>query len=208
MAKPDSQSVIYQTLKRDFQQFQKTLKCMIKIAKQMYFYRTFNLYKGDIKKTWLIINKILNNKKTSDLSQFFSIGNKLTSDLNEIANEFNEYFINIGKQILNQIVSTQSFQSYLTSPTNKRFKLMEIDDNEILRIINNLKNESSYGYDCLSNLLLKRAKKELIKPLTLIINQSINTGIFPELKFLKIKPLFKKGDNTLFTNYRSFSLLP
>ena len=162
------------------------------MAKQMYFHRTFNLYKGDIKKTWLIINKTLNNKKTSDLSQFFSIGNKLTSDPNEIANEFNEYFINIGKQILNQIVSTQSFQSYLTSPTNKRFKLMEIDDNEILRIINNLKNESSYGYDCLSNLLLKRAKKELIKPMTLIINQSINTGIFPELKFLKIKPLFKK----------------
>ena len=148
------------------------------MAKKNYFHRTFNLYKGDIKKTWLIINKTLSNKKTSDLSQSFRIGNKLISDPNEIANEFNKYFINIGKQISNQIVPTQSSQCYLTSLTNKRFKLMEVDDNEIMRIVNNLKNKSSYGYDCISNLLLKRAKNELIKPLTLIINQTINTGIF------------------------------
>ena len=113
LAKTDSQSVIYQTLKRDFEQIQKTLKCTIRMAKKMYFHRTFNLYKGDIKKTWLIINQTLSNKKTSDLSQSFSIGNKLTSDPNEIANEFNKYFINIGKQVSNQIVPMQSFQSYI-----------------------------------------------------------------------------------------------
>ena len=77
----------------------------------------------------LIINKTLSNKKTSDLSQSFRIGNKLISDPNEMVNEFNKYFINIGKQISNQIVPTQSFQLYLTSPINKRFKLMEVGDN-------------------------------------------------------------------------------
>ena len=108
LAKTDSQSVIYQTLKKDFQQFQKTLKSTIRIAKKMYFHKTFNLCKGDIKKTWLIINKTLSNKKTSDLSQSCRIGNKLILDPNKIANEFNKYFINIGKQISNQIVPTQS----------------------------------------------------------------------------------------------------
>ena len=43
---------------------------------------------------------------------------------------------------------------------------MEVDDNEVMRIVNNLKNKSSYGYDCISNLLLKRAKNEVIKSLT------------------------------------------
>ena len=62
-----------------------------------------------------------------------------------------------------------------------------------MRIVSNLKNNSNYGYDCLSNLLLKRAKIELIKPLTLIINRTINTGIFPEqLKVSKIKQLLKR----------------
>ena len=84
-----------------------------------------------------------------------------------------------------------------------------MDDNEIIRIVNNLKNKSSYGYDCISNPLLKRAENELIKPLTLIINQTINTGIFPEqLKISEVKPLFKKGDSTLFSNYRPILLLP
>ena len=85
---------------------------------------------------------------------------------------------------------------------------MEVDDNDIMRIVNNPKNKSSYGNDCIPNLLLKRAKSELIKPLTLIINQTINTGIFPEQwKTSKVKPLFKKGDSTLFSNYRPISLL-
>ena len=47
------------------------------------------------------------------------------------------------------------------------------------------------------------------KPLTIIINQSLKTGIFPEaLKIAKVKPLYKKGDNFCLNNYRPISLLP
>ena len=42
-----------------------------------------------------------------------------------------------------------------------------------------------------------------------IINQIINTGVFPnKLKIAKITPISKKDDRTLFTNYRPISLLP
>jgi hypothetical protein len=41
-----------------------------------------------------------------------------------------------------------------------------------------------------------------------IFNKVLSTGIFPErLKFSEVRPLFKKGDITEFSNYRPISLL-
>ena len=48
----------------------------------------------------------------------------------------------------------------------------------------------------------------LIKPLTYLINSSINKGIFPnELKIAKVIPIFKSGDKTSIENYRLISVL-
>ena len=71
------------------------------------------------------------------------------------------------------------------------------------------KSKDTKGHDFISNNLLKAIKHEVVKPLTFIINQSLNTGTFPDrLKVARVRPLFKKGDNQLITNYRSISILP
>lgn len=42
-----------------------------------------------------------------------------------------------------------------------------------------------------------------------MVNQSLNTGIFPDLlKIAKVIPLHKKDDDTIFDNYRPISILP
>ena len=72
-----------------------------------------------------------------------------------------------------------------------------------------MKSKNSSGNDEISNRLLKSIKCEISKPLTIIINQSLETGIFTDaLKVAKVKPLFKKGDNCCLNNYRPISLLP
>ena len=72
-----------------------------------------------------------------------------------------------------------------------------------------LENKSSSGHDGISNQIVKLLKNEISKPLTVIINQMLKTGIFPDsFKTSKIVPLFKKGDHGLLTNYRPISLLP
>ena len=62
------------------------------------------------------------------------------------------------------------------------------------------------------HLILTLPKKEIehvvSRPLSIIINQSLCTGIFPDkLKIAKVIPLFKKDDDKSFGNYRPISLL-
>ena len=72
-----------------------------------------------------------------------------------------------------------------------------------------MKSKNSSGNDEISNRLLKSVKSEISKPLTIIINQSLETGISPDaLKVANVKPLFKKSDNCCLNNYRPISLLP
>ena len=60
-----------------------------------------------------------------------------------------------------------------------------------------------------SNKIIKAIKNEISKPSTLIINQLLESRIFPDgLKIAKIIPLYKKGNINSITNYRPISLTP
>jgi hypothetical protein len=55
---------------------------------------------------------------------------------------------------------------------------------------------------------LKISAPHSLSPVTFIFNKILSTGVFPErLKFSEVKPLYKKGDTTDYSNYRSISLL-
>jgi hypothetical protein len=56
-----------------------------------------------------------------------------------------------------------------------------------------MKPKSSCGFDGLSMKLLKIAKDVILDPLVIIINQTLNTGVFPnKLKIAKVNPIYKK----------------
>ena len=203
----------YENKKVNFKTYDRIVSDGIQNAKHQYYFNTFISHKNNMKKTWKTIDETLNRgKNKTNFPSEFIVDQKIIADHKEIADNFNVFFANIGAKLSagnNQSNCAQSYSDYLNNPTPHRFTLSTINESYILSIINKLKNKNSSGNDEISNKLLKAIGNELSKPLTIIINQCLLTGIFPDLlKIAKVKPLFKRGDTALLNNYRPISLLP
>ena len=71
-------------------------------------------------------------------------------------------------------------KQYLNSPTAEKLQFKCINEEYTIKAIDNLENKNSSGHDGISNKLLKPIKCSVSKSLTIIINQMITTGIFPD----------------------------
>ena len=138
------------------------------------------------------------------------IDNEIVNDINDICNRFNDFFVHIGPNLALAITpkSNVRYSSYLKKIISSTFYFELVNESEVLKIVTCLKNKESAGYDGLSTKMIKIIVPAIIKPLTLIINQSLVTGIFPDsLKIAKVVPLYKKEDKLIMDNYRPVSLL-
>ena len=134
----------------------------------------------------------------------------MINDTAEIVNKFNKFFINIGPNLMSNVsrVSHETHHKYLTRNILTSFNFSLIDVNHIAKTLASLRTKNSSGHDGISTTLLKFISPALLKPLTIVINQSLITGIYPDkLKIAKGIPLFKKNDATVIDNYRPISLL-
>ena len=205
-------SDIYSTIKVNLRTYNKILKRNVLLAKQMHYKIKFDKYKNDIKGTWGVIRDILNKTHSKkDYPEQFNLNGVHESNRIIIANNFNEYFTNIGEELASKIIDPvgKSHTDYLHSPCESRLNFTTVNENVVAKIIESLKTKSSCGDDGLSTKLLKEIKNEICSSITLIVNQMITTGIFPDsLKIAKIIPIFKKGDIEIIENYRPISILP
>lgn len=72
-----------------------------------------------------------------------------------------------------------------------------------------LKSTKSEGYDSISTKIIKSCRENLLHILTFLVNLSLEQGVFPEkLKYSIVKPVHKKGNVAVVTNYRPITLIP
>ena len=126
-----------------------------------------------------------------------------------IANKFCTFFANVGPDLASKIPETSSsFLYFLSSNNEESITLYPTNANELLAICNSFKTGEASGYDNISMYVRKKSFDHLAEPLVNIINLSLCKGIFAnKLKLAKIFPIFKTGNQHLFTNHRPISLL-
>ena len=192
----------------------KSYNCMytklVRKARQMYYENKFNSFSEDCKKTWETINDHLGRKKSfSNIPDTFVSNGKILSGAVEIAEGFNDFFVNIGPNLSKVIPNpTKSFTDYLCSPSSVNFVFANTTPSIINEALIKLKSKNSSGHDKISSNMLKVIAPTIMAPLCHLFNLSFKTGFIPtSLKTAMVKPIFKKGEHDNFTNYRPISLL-
>lgn len=113
---------------------------------------------------------------------------------------FNNYFINVCKNLTKDISdhTTNNTNFYHTiGPLRNSLYLYPISDDEVMSVINKLKNANTEDIYSISNKIIKLSANFIIKPLTNMINKAVAGVVYPEtLKLARVLPLYKKGDTT------------
>ena len=197
-----------------YQIYRRNYKRIKREAKQIYYNNLFIKYKYDIKNTWRTINSILGktNDKSS-ISDSFNIDGSNSSDPGVISDNFCKFFTTIGPTSARKINKSQtSYDIYLNSnkqPLQNSIFLAPTDPVEILTILENIKAKNSSGHDGITSKFLKSIKHLVAKPISILINKSIEQGKVPDSqKIVKVIPIYKAKSKDDFSNYRPISLLP
>ena len=123
--------------KKMYIDFKNKLNHSIRIAKRLYFETKLKSATSDIKRTWQILNEVINRKKCkSKLPSVSYSNNRDISDPFEIANRFCDYLTNIGPNLAKQIPISSSFAgSYLRGNFPNSLFFHYVSELEIIEIV-------------------------------------------------------------------------
>ena len=150
--------------------------------------------KNNMRNTWKILNSIIMPNCSKKFSEKFVSGNEVYTYPNKIGSKFNDYFANTGPKLASTIKHTgKDFSSYLQNSSDATCFFKPTDEDGIQKIINKLGSRKSAGHVNIRADLIKCVASEIAKPLSIIFNASLSSGIFPnELKVAKVVPIYKK----------------
>ena len=164
-----------------------------------------------MKKIWGIISEALNRNVPNSIPDTMTINDEDCRYRQVIADSFNDFFSTIRERNEQHIRKHNGshFHDYLTNHTECRFAFHLINNNDTLPIIKKIKVSKSKGHDGVASELLNLINNDISNCITLIINQSLTSCIYPDsLKVAKVTPIYKKDDKKIISNYRPISVLP
>ena len=204
-----------QTKQLNFSLYKKYLNIIVdllKNSKESYYRKYFedNKKQKNCKAVRNRINEIMYSKSKVKASEpnCLLINGRAVSQSKCIAEHFNARFISIRKELQKHIPSTKGNFSYNLKHQNaESFFMAPTTSEEISDLMQTLSSNKSTGLNGIPTSILKKIKNEISIPLSAIINNSFENGIFPNLlQSAIVIPVFKNGYRLPCNNYRPISL--
>jgi hypothetical protein len=182
----------------------------IRAAKKLHISEKIAANAKNPKKTWQTLNEIMGKTSRSETVSQINVNGVISSDSFDIANQFNQFFTNVGTEISNSVPPiAKRPEDYINygrqiPPLN----LTNTTPEHLLKIIKKFQPKNSVDIQGVSTRMIKAIGPEIVIPLSHIFNISLSTGNFPtKLKQCRVIPIFKAGDQLECDNYRPISLL-
>lgn len=199
-------------LKSYYVNFRNKVRNSIKSVKLNYYKRKFS-ETSNTRAVWDTVNEITGQNIGKQPISLL-INDEMVHDSKQIANEFNKYFLTVANKIGVSNIVPGNFQNLKYKnvyPQYTESKSIFIDPalpEDVVKIINSLKNGKSPGVDGISSTLLKHIYPGILEVFTFIINLSLSTGVFPDsLKKAVVIPIYKSGKSSTCSNFRPISLI-
>ena len=169
---------------------------------------------------------------TNSVSIQLMEGDRLVTKPTEVANVFNEFYVNITRNIgpptddtshmSDEQFVTHSIDKYTdhssilrikhhveSSPENHlKYSLNEVSVDTVCKTLKKCDPKKATGYDQVPPRILREGAEVIARPITYLYNESIRQSHFPsQHKSAEVGPLHKKEDVLIKENYRPVSIL-
>ena len=150
---------------------------ILRYVENKYYNDTFKTHSNNPKQMWKAIKQLIGYTKKSKDTTFIS--DKPNS---EIANKFNDHFINVGPHLAKEFCdnSLQSIYKTLTNKNKNSLFLFPTSVNEIKKIIENCDNKYSIDTLGFNMHIIKQIKDEISPILAILFNKCLQVGLFPD----------------------------
>ena len=142
---------------------------------------------------WKAINKVLGKKENSlTLSSVEVEGKYFTSEL-DILEALNQNLVSVDPNLAMKIIAKfvdDCLQTITSTQKEKKFKA--VSSTHIVNEIKKLRIVKSAGPDNIPITVVRDVSGLVAKPLAMIVNSSLENGIFPDIwKLARVTPIFK-----------------
>ena len=171
LAIKNDKQTFYDDLWKEYRMLRNNVTTKIRKARRSFYSNKLSAAENP-NQIWNILKDVMPNKTPSQT------GHSNSNTISQ-ANQFNDYFANVGSELASKIpqVSRDANQSKIVESAT--FDFVSVTEDQVLKTLMGMKNKKSVGLDGISMHILKMSTPVIIPSLTHLFNKSLAEGVFP-----------------------------